>query len=164
MRHLLCLALCSLVGCDGGSGPAGTCTPDAALDPGTAAATVDGAAWSTAATWMWQGESLQINADPADGWRFSLVGQLTEAGGTVKAAADAGEFPIVVPLGQTGGWVTVFPTDGDSYHSGNADGGSLTITDIGDELAGCFDFGAGSDAGETVDMADGTVRAALLEL
>ena len=33
MRHLLCLALCSLVGCDGGSGPAGTCTPDAALEP-----------------------------------------------------------------------------------------------------------------------------------
>jgi hypothetical protein len=164
MRHLclVCFSVAVLVGCDGGSGTSGTCKPD--VDAGTAVATLDGADWSTTATWTWSGESLQINAAPADGWNFSLVGQLTETGETVKAAADAGAFPITVPLGQTGGWVTVFPTAGGSYHTKNAAGGILTVTAIGDELAGCFDFVAGTDGGDTVAVEDGSIQADLLEL
>ncbi len=165
MRHLrlLCFSLAALVGCDGGSGTAGTCKPDA--DAGTAVATLDGAAWSTTATWTWSGESLQINAAPADGWSFSLVGQVTETGETVKAEADAGAFPITVPLGQTGGWVTGFPAaGGDSYHTKNAAGGTLTVTAIGDALEGCFDFVAGTDGGDTVAIEDGSLQADLLEL
>lgn len=167
-RHLglLCSLLLPLLACDGASGSDGACTPDPALASGTAAATLDGAAWTTSATWLWQGESVQINADPADGWRFSLVGQLTDAGDTVQAAADAGAFPITVPLGTSGGWVTVFPTEGGdgSYHTKNAAGGTLTITEVGDELAGCFDFSAGTEAGDAVELTSGSVRATLLEL
>lgn len=157
--RLVCFSLAVLVGCDGGSGT-GTCAPDA--DAGTAVATLDGAAWATTATWTWSGESLQINAAPADGWNFSLVGQLTDTGATVKAQADAGAFPFIVPLGQTGGWVTVFPTDGDSYHTKNAAGGTLTVTGVDEALAGCFAFSAGTDAGDTVELADGVLQAAPL--
>lgn len=148
-----------LAACTGEPVGDGTCTPDPALDAGMAVATVDGAAWSTSATWLWQGESLQVNAAPADGWSFSLVGQSTADGETVKAAADAGSFPITLPLAQDGAWVTVYPTDGDSYHTGNADGGSVTITDLGDNLTACFAFAAGTDGGDTVEFIDGSVLA-----
>ncbi|MDP2310835.1 MAG: hypothetical protein Q8P18_32755 [Pseudomonadota bacterium] len=169
MRHLglVCFSLFPLLGCDGASATPGTCTPDAALDSGTAAAMVDDAAWSTTATWNWAGESAQITAAPADGWRFSVVGQLTDGGDTVKAAADAGGFPITVTLGESGesgGFATVYPTDGDSYITANAAGGSLTITEVGEDLVGCFSFSAGTDGGDTVAIADGSVRAALLDL
>ncbi len=156
---LVSLLALPLLACTGEEGTSGTCSPDVSLEAGGVVGTIDGAAWSTTATWLWQGESLQINADPADGWRFSLVGQLADSGETVKAAVDAGSFPVTVPLGEAGAWALVYPTDGDSYHTANAAGGTLTITDVADDLTGCFAFDAATDGGEAVSITDGSLRA-----
>lgn len=159
MRVFLPLFLLSA--CAGGSGSSDVCRSTNDLDAGTAVATVDGTAWVTTADWLWQGESLQINAAPADGWSISFVGQLTAEGDSFKAAADAGALPITVPLDESSAWALVYPTDGDSYDSRNGAGGALTVTDVGDELLACFDFDAATDGGDTVSMSDGALRATL---
>ena len=162
MRLLLPLALLSA--CAGGSAASDECRSAADLDAGAAAATVDSAAWASTADWLWQGESLQINVAPADGWSISIVGQLTADGESFKAAADAGALPITVPLDATGAWALVYPTDGESYDTRSGSGGTLTIADVGDELLACFDFDAVADGGDTVEMSDGALRATLSPL
>ncbi|MFN7145819.1 MAG: hypothetical protein ACK4YP_18735, partial [Myxococcota bacterium] len=66
MRHLvLVLPLAACAG--GGSGTPDTCDVPADLDDGAATALLDGTAWESTATWVAQGDSVQINAAPADG-------------------------------------------------------------------------------------------------
>jgi hypothetical protein len=155
------LALLLLAACSSGGGSP-TCTAADDLDAGAALATVDGAAWASTATWLWQRESLQVNAAPAGGWSFTFVSQTTADGETAKAAVDAGDFPIELslPVGGEGGWVLAYPTDGDSYSTENGEGGTLTITALdGDALYACFAFDAATDSGDTVTVTDGALNA-----
>jgi hypothetical protein len=146
-----------LLACTGESS-APTCTDADALAVGTISATVDGAEWTSAATWMWQGESLQITTDAADGWRFTFVAQTTSDGTTVKTAAAAA-LPVEVALTDAGGgWVLAYPDDGDSLSS-DMGGGTLSIS-ASDEatLQACFSFDAGNEA-SSLTVAGGTVNA-----
>lgn len=159
MRHLVLVL--PLAACAGGpSGTPATCDVPADLDAGAATAVLDGTAWESTATWVAQGESVQVNAAPADGWHVTLVARTTDDGETVKAALDAGAFPVVVTLSDDGGgFATVYPADGDSYAS-DGGGGTLSITAFdGDVLDACFSFDAASDGGDPLPVTEGAVRA-----
>jgi hypothetical protein len=151
-----------LLACAGGNASSASCDDADPLDAGAIAATVDGAAWASTATWVWQGESLQIDAAPADGWSFTLVAQTTADGATVKAGIDAGAFPIEVSLADGGGgWGRGHPSDGDPYITDDAEGGTLTLSALdGDALLGCFDFVAGDGGRKSVEVSDGALHAA----
>ncbi len=165
MRSLLAAPTCLLFvlsACSGGSGTGNACTDAAALEPGAATALVDGAAWASTGTWVWQGESLQLNTPTADGWFFTLVAQASTSGETPKSMADAGDFPIEIVLidGASGGWAVAYPDAGDSYNTADTAGGTLSIGAIeADELFACFSFVAASEGGAEVTVEDGAVRA-----
>ena len=147
-----------LLACSGESS-APTCTDASALEVGSMSATVDGAEWTSAATWMWQGESLQITTEAADGWRFTFVAQTTSDGTTVKTAAAAA-LPVEVSLTDAGGgWVLAYPDSGDSLTS-DLGGGSLNISASDDTtLQACFSFDAANDGGDALTVAGGAVNA-----
>jgi hypothetical protein len=95
---------------------------------------------------------------------MSLVAQLDKDGETVKSMLDAETFPVHVALvsGLEGGWATLYPAEGsESFVTSNATGGTLEIlrVDGGEDLVGCFEFVAGSDAGDTVTVDGGSMRA-----
>jgi hypothetical protein len=131
------------------------CAVDAA--PGTASATVDGEPWTGGgATWQWAGESLQLNTVGAGSWWTSLVAQTTTEGATLRAAVDAGAFPITVSL-VDGGWATFYPDSGRSFSSQDGDG-ELVLTEASPNVLGCFWFEAFADAA-TVTVEEGTIDA-----
>lgn len=136
-----------LLACTGEPSSADVCADADALTAGSVVATLDGAAWSSTATWLWQGDSLQVNTATADGWRFSIVAQTLAEDTTIKSAADAGSFPIEVQLAEGGGgWALAYPDDGDSLTTGLG-GGTLTLSALeGDALYACFSFEAASAA------------------
>ncbi|MFZ5477873.1 MAG: hypothetical protein ACOZNI_13950 [Myxococcota bacterium] len=152
------MSLLLLLACEPGA--SGGCSVD--QEAGTAAALVDGEDWTgPGATWLWQGESLQINTVGAGDWWLSLVAQTTRDGDTLAAAVDAGAFPVDVSL-TDGGWATFYPPSGASYSSREGSG-ELVVAEVdGDTLRACFSFEAVSD-GETVTVEAGTVDAALSE-
>ncbi len=164
MRTLLLLPLLAACAGDEG-GPASTCTDADSLAEGVVTATVSGSTWESDATWLWQGESVQITAAAADGWNITFVGRTLADGTTVKAAADAGSFPIEVVLAEGGGgWALAYPSDGDSY-STDAGSGTLVLTGLADDvLAACFDFVAARENGDEVEVVDGAVRAVPFEM
>ena len=150
-----------LLGCaDEAATDEGGCAVDAA--PGTASATVDGEDWTGGgATWQWAGESLQLNTVGAGSWWMSLVAQTTTDGATLKAAVDAGAFPLTISL-VDGGWATFYPDSGGSLSSQSGDG-ELVLTDASaTSLRGCFWFEASADAA-TVTVEDGAIDAEVLE-
>jgi hypothetical protein len=141
---------------DGGS-KATNCTVDAA--EGTAVATVDGEAWEGGgATWVWAGDSLQVNTVGAGSWWMSLVAQTTADGDTVKAAVDSGALPATIDLGGDGGWATLYPADGASYSSRNGSGELVIIEADDASVQACFTFEAAGD-GDPVVVEDGSLDA-----
>lgn len=138
------------------------------VESGTADATVDGEEWSAAAaTWTLAGSSLQLNTEPAGGWRMSLVAQDTSDGASAEDALAAASFPIAftVKTGEEGGFATFYPTDGSSFVTNNAEGGELTVSGMdGDELMGCFAFEAATDEGDVVTIEAGEIRAVPLDI
>lgn len=112
------------------------------VGPGEIAAEIDGTPWRSTATWTSAGESLQLNAEPADGWWISVVAQQTIDGrGLVEALSD---LPADVDL-LDGGWALLY-TESDSDRSVSGDL-SLNQQD-GDELLGCLDVV--TEAGRTI--------------
>jgi hypothetical protein len=160
---VLAAGLGLLSACSGG-GSTAACADAESLAPGVVTADVDGAAWESTATWTWAGESLQIDTAPADGWSFTVVAQTTSSGDTLKAAADAGDFPVDVVLeDDQGGWGRGHPTEGDPYITDAAAGGTFTLSGLdGADLFGCFGFVAATDAGDSVTVDAGAIRAASL--
>jgi len=126
-----------------GSAPP-TCVPD-----GTGA-TVDGVPWSTTATWMVAGSSVQVNLAPADGWRMTAVLQRTADGTAAAEVALPASFDLSGE--DAGGWVLVYPDEGDSYTSQDGVAGTLELVDLDGERGGCFAFEAvGADGTISVD-------------
>jgi hypothetical protein len=149
----IALAACG----DKGDSGAIACEPGAA-EAGHLVGELDGAAYDAPeATWTWSGENLQINTATHEGWHMTVVGKETD-GGSVKAAADAGDYPIEVKLSDAGGgFALAYPASGSTYTS-DAGGGSLVFTEIGAEAVGCVSFEA-SDGSETVTLSGGAFRA-----
>ena len=160
MRALLLLSLLPLTyGCSD------ECKAPTDLRGGVMEATIDGQAWSTlVASWSETGSSLNINVDRTDGYTISMVLQTIMDGRNVLDLLDQDELPFDVTLGdgEDGGWAVVYVEgESGSYSTTEGVGGSITIAEReGDQLLGCLYFGAGSNAGETVDLADGLFRVA----
>ena len=151
------MLLALLLACSSDGSKAANCSVDAAA--GTAAAVVGGEEWEGGgATWVWAGESLQVNTVGAGSWWLSLVAQATTDGETVKAAVDAGALPATVDLGGDGGWATLYPADGASYSSRNGSG-ELVIVEADDtSVHACFTFEATGD-GAPVVVEEGSLDA-----
>ena len=147
-----------LVACAGSSSQA-VCDDGAALDAGVVTATLDGAAWESAATWVMGGESMQVNAAAADGWSLTLVAQTTVEGEAITDALGAGSYPVNVDLGPDGGgWVLAYPSDGDSLSS-DSGGGTLSFSEFdGAALQACFSFDVANDHA-ALSASDGAVNA-----
>lgn len=144
---------------------AGTCGDAEDLAEGAVAAQVDGAAWEAAGTtWLWQGTRLQVNTEAGGGWRISMLLESAADGTALSDAVDAG-LPVDVTLGDgAGGWALVYPDAGDSYSTDAADGGTVTLTDVGDAgTRACFSFTAAQDGGESVSFTDGAFSAVAWE-
>lgn len=138
-----------------------TCNPTAA--DGQMSATIDAADWSGAASFLWAGESLQINTENAGaGWITMVAQGSSSTGNSVQIDADAQAFPITVSLvSNGGGFATYYPVSGNSFSTNNSAGGSLTISSLDDSTAeGCFRFEAAGDDG-TVDVEEGSFIAHL---
>lgn len=132
----------------GSSGP--TCVPDGTV------ATVDGVPWSTTATWMAAGSSIQVNLAPADGWRMTAVLQRTADGTAAAEATLPASFDLAGD--DAGGWVLVYPDEGDSYTSQDGASGTLDLVDLDGERGGCFAFEAVRDD-ETLTVDAGSFEA-----
>lgn len=158
----LCLLALLLSAC---AEETGTCGDAADLAEGAVAAEVDGAAWEAAgATWLWQGSRLQVNTEAGGGWRISMLLESAADGTALLDAVDAG-LPVEVPLGEgAGGWALAYPDSGDSYSTDAADGGTVTLTEVGDAgTRACFSFTAAQDGGESVTFSDGALSAVAWE-
>ena len=117
-----------VMGCGAGSG----CDLNS-VEPGEIAAETDGTPWRSSVTWTSAGESLQLNADPADGWWLSAVAQQTTDGRGLAEALSA--LPAEVDLSD-GGWALLY-TEEDSDRSAS---GLLSFSrEDGEELLGCLD-------------------------
>lgn len=153
------LTLLALVGCP--TGEDAVCPPADDLASGEVTASLDGAAWSAAdGYWFWSGTSLQVVTGSHGGWRLSMLGRTTADGTTVRDAVGDDAFPVEVPLatGLDGGWLLLYPDEGDSFASEKAAGGSWFITAVdGDELMGCFAAEI-SDDDRTIAVEDGLLR------
>lgn len=124
-----------------GCGTGGRCDLNS-VGPGEIAAEIDGTPWRSLATWTSAGESLQLNADPADGWWLSAVAQQTTDGRGLDEALSA--LPAEVDLSD-GGWSLLY-TDDDSDRS---ESGLLSFRrQDGEELLGCLDVD--TESGRTV--------------
>jgi hypothetical protein len=152
--------LLTLAACGEATVGEGSCGDVASLQPGEASAAVDGAPWTSVATWVWQGESLQLNTTSAGGWRLTLVAQEAADGSTVLAAVEAGAFPVEVALSEAGGgWALAYPDAGASL-STDAGSGTLTLSALsGEVLDACFAFEAASQDGASVRVEEGRARA-----
>ena len=136
------------------------------LEVGTAASSIDGEAWtSSEATWVSNGDGVQINTAEAGGWWITLVAQQTEDGVTVGDAVDADAQAKVLPArvtlhdGAAGGFATLYRTEGGSLTTA-AGGGTLWLTHADDdEIQGCFEFDATDRDGERVAVRRGGFRA-----
>ena len=145
-----------LVGCADPIGEDDGCA--VGVEPGAAAATVDGEPWTGGgATWLWAGESLQLNTVGSGSWWMSMVAQTTGDGTTLKAAVDAGVFPITVSLTE-GGWATFYPDSGSSFSSEEGGGELVLVEATPTTVRGCFWFEAASDA-DTVSVEAGELDA-----
>jgi len=160
MRALLLLPLLPLT-----QGCSDDCKAPTDLRGGVMEATIDGEAWLTdLASWSETGSSLNINVDRTNGYTISLVVQTVMDGRNVLDLLDQEELPLEVMLGdgEDGGWAVVYVEgESGSYSTTEGAGGALTIAEReGDQLLGCVNFGAGSNAGETIELADGFFRVA----
>ena len=151
-----------LIACGKGEGDstAITCEADSTAS-GHLKGELDGAAYDAPeTTWVWSGENMQINTATHEGWHLSLVGKEAK-GGSVKAAADAGELPIEVTLSDAGGgFALAYPESGSTFTTDEGSG-TLVFTAIEDEVVGCIDFEA-SDGSSTVRLSGGAFRAIAL--
>lgn len=137
-----------------------TCSPTAA--DGQMSATIDAADWSGSASFLWAGESLQLNTENAGAGWITMVAQGSSTGNSVQVDADAQAFPITVSLVSSGGgFATYYPASGNSFSTNNAAGGSLSISNLDESTAeGCFRFEAAGDDG-TVTVEEGSFVAHL---
>jgi len=152
MRSLLIAALLAGAACDkGGDSAASASACGEATPEGQIEGVVNGADWSTTATWAWSGSSLDITSDSADGWRLSIVAQSTTGGGGVQDAVNDAAFPVDVTLvsGAEGGWALMYPDVGSgSFSTNQTDGGQLTLSGLdGEALWGCLSFIASDGTG-----------------
>lgn len=159
---LACLSL--LAACDLRPNPEATCTLDDAVMPGHLIGTLDGADWNAdEVTWLFAGDSLQINTGTEEGWRLSIVAQTDNDGATVKSVMDAGNYPVHVAFGEgAGGFVTVYTKFGSSsYSTNNTAGGVFEILRMDEDegVVGCLSFEAATDEGEVVTLDAGSLRA-----
>jgi hypothetical protein len=69
---------------------------------------IDGTPWRSAATWTFASESRPLNADPADGWWPSAVGQQMTDGRGLAGVLSAP--PAEVDLSD-GGWALLYTDD-----------------------------------------------------
>lgn len=149
----LILAVACAKGKDDTGGEA--CDPSAS-GPGEARAEVNSAAWlGPDATWVASGDGVQITTSVGDGFRLTLV-----AYGVLDAISE-GRLPQTAPMDAAGleAWGVVYPEDGSSYSSKAGEGGSLTLFALeGDQLSGCFSFGAAS-GDEALRVSDGSFLA-----
>lgn len=136
------------------------------LDAGTASGSIDGQPWSSPeATWVSNGDGLQINTAQADGWWITLVAQKTEDGVAVRDALDAASGDptlrerITLLDGEAGGFATLYRTEGGSLTTSDG-GGTLWLTHADDdEIQGSFEFDATDREGERVAVRRGGFRA-----
>jgi hypothetical protein len=149
MRYALFAALTVSAAC-GKEGDSAAASCGEASTEGQIEGVVNGADWSTGATWAWSGSSLDITSDSAAGWRLSIVAQSTSGGGGVQDAVNDAAFPIDVILvdGTQGGWALMYPDIGSSFSTSQSDGGGMTVAGLdGETLWGCFSFVASDGVG-----------------
>lgn len=129
------------------------------LQGGDLAATVDGLGWAgTGTTWSESGTGVQIITADADGWRMTLVAQLTEGGEEVLTALDGGK-QVEVPFGD-GSFAALYPSgESFSYAAKEATDGSVRLRLDGSELQACFAFTAIAADDSSVSVEDGALRA-----
>lgn len=144
---LLALSACS---------PLGPCSSN--VPAGMISADVDGASWSSTATFRGAGSNLQINAEPSDGWFMNFVLQRTIDGALPGDAVAAGVSPFEVDL-EDGGFATLFE-DGAGSYSSNDGGGTLRVVAAdASSVTACFAYTAGGDG--SVEVSHGALNATL---
>lgn len=145
------LLLVGLAACS----PLGPCSSN--VEPGSIAADVDGASWASTATYRVAGSSLQVNAEPSEGWFMNFVLQTTidgDAGADALAGTGDLEFDLA-----DGGFATLYEDGAGSYRS---DTGTVRVLAYGGtSLTACFAYTTGGD--RTVDVHRGSVNATFVE-
>jgi hypothetical protein len=153
-----------LLACTDTVDPSETCTIEGELGAGRGAGTFAGESWEpSGVSFTWAGASLQFNAPPHDGYSLTVVGMVDKDGATLEAAVAEEAYPIHVTLldGADGGFATVYPDTGASFSTDLAEGGLLQVLreDADGGFVACFDFVVGNEAGETLVMDNGQIRA-----
>jgi hypothetical protein len=165
LLSVLVLLCVSATGCTQATpDPRPSCTPDEALADNSLVATVGGANWEATSTGYQLPPTGLLASFAVDSTNYMSLRLVTETifdlsddgviseleGADIADIIEGSALPSDFALGDSAdeGADATIAVDGDTLHSGNADGGFLRLTSLSDGvLRGCFFFEADAQPG-----------------